>query len=127
MGLTAMIKQWRTNLAGAHEMEGLGPEERGALSRDIGVSAGMLARLAAARFNAGMELPHLMHALAMDPEAVGRRHPAVMRDMSIVCSECRAATRCCRDLALGVSEATFDEYCPNADTLKELARESYTV
>lgn len=127
MRLTAIIKQWRTNLASAHEIEGLGPEERGALARDIGVPEGLLTRLAAARAEAGLELPHLMQALSMNVEAVEHRHPAVMRDMSIVCSECRAATRCRRDLALGLSAASFDEYCPNADTLKEFARETYTV
>lgn len=127
MGLTAMIRQWRTNLASAHEIEGLGPEERGALARDIGVPEGLLARLAAARAEAGLELPHLMQALSMNVEAVRHRHPAVVRDMSIICSECRAATRCRRDLALGLSAATFDGYCPNADTLKELAGESYTL
>lgn len=127
MGLTAMIRQWRTNLASAHEIEGLGSGERGALARDIGIPEGVLARLAAARAEAGLELAHLMQALSMNVEAVGHRHPAVVRDMSIVCSGCRAAARCRRDLAAGLSAATFDEYCPNADTLKELARETYTV
>jgi hypothetical protein len=120
MTLATMIKQWQIGLAQAREFEDLDPEERKAVARDIGVPEGVLADIVARGPDAGAELPRLIAVLSLNAEKVGRRHAGVMRDMSIVCSGCREVGRCRRDLDRGQAQAAFADYCPNAETLKEL-------
>jgi len=51
-------------------------------------------------------------------------HATLMRDMSLTCSGCTAAVRCRNDLDQGQARAHYGEYCPNAETLKELQDEN---
>ena len=120
MTLATVIKQWQMGRIQAREFEALGTEERKALARDIGIPDGILADLINRGPQSGVELPRLMTALSIDVEEARRRHSGLMRDMSVVCSECREASRCRRDLASGQARESFADYCPNAETLQEL-------
>lgn len=51
------------------------------------------------------------------------RDPAAERDMRRVCSVCREQGRCTHWLAVGAPEG-YQAFCPNADQLEELRRES---
>jgi hypothetical protein len=123
MGLAATIMQWRENWAQAHELDSLDQGQREALARDIGIPAQMLQELAARGPNAAAELPRLMQALSLDIDGIRQIHAALMRDMSLTCSGCTTAVRCRNDLDHGRSPAHYAEYCPNAETLKELRGE----
>lgn len=123
MGLAATIRQWRSNRARAHEFAALGPDQRQALARDIGLPEDVMVRLAARDARAGAELPRLMEVLALDPKWIRHWQAALMRDMSVTCSECAVAARCRRDLDRGQASLTYRAYCPNAETLRELRGE----
>jgi hypothetical protein len=123
MGLAATIMQWRENWAQAHELDSLDQGQREALARDIGIPAQMLQELAARGPNAAAELPRLMQALSLETDGIRQIHTALMRDMSLTCSGCTTAVRCRNDLEHGQSPAHYAEYCPNAETLKELRGE----
>jgi len=123
MDLTATIRQWRSNRARAHELDALGRDQREALARDIGVPEDVMIRLVARGAQAGAELPRLMQALSLDPARITQERAALMRDMSVTCSECAVATRCRRDLDRGQASLTYRGYCPNAETLRELRGE----
>jgi len=123
MGLAATIRQWRSNLAQAYEFNALGPEQREALARDIGVPEDVVVRLVTRGPQAGAELPRLMQALSLDPEGIRHERAALMRDMSVTCSECAVAARCRRDLDRGQASLTYRGYCLNAETLRELRGE----
>jgi hypothetical protein len=120
MGLSATIKLWQANWAQARELDALDRDQKDALARDIGVPAELLPSLVARGPNAAAELPRLMEALSLDPEQIRKIHAALMRDMSVTCSGCTTAVRCRDDLAQGRVTAHFAEYCPNAETLREL-------
>lgn len=124
MTLVSTIKQWRANWGRAREWDALEPDERQALARDIGVSEELLAGLAARGPEAAAELPQLLAVLSLNPREVGLEHPAMMRDMTVVCCECTEKTRCRQDLARGQAQAAYAEYCPNAETLRELRERS---
>jgi uncharacterized protein YjiS (DUF1127 family) len=123
MGLAATIRQWRSNRARAHELDALGPDQRDALARDIGVSEDVVVRLVARGAQAGAELPRLMQALSLNPEGTRRERAALLRDMSVTSSECAVVDRCRRDLDRGRAALTYRGYCPNAETLRELRGE----
>ena len=123
MGLAATIRQWRLNQVRTHEFDTLGSEQREALARDIGVPEDVMVRLVARGAQGGAELPRLMRTLSLDPERIRHEQPALMRDMSVTCSECAVAARCRRDLDRGQASLTYRAYCPNAETLRELRGE----
>ncbi|MBM6579830.1 hypothetical protein ILT44_06525 [Microvirga sp. BT689] len=123
MSLATAIRQWRSNRACAREFAALGPDEREALARDIGVPEDVVVRLVARGTQAGAELPRLMGVLALDPDRIMHERTALMRDMSVTCSECAAVARCRRDLDRGQASLTYHGYCPNAETVRELRGE----
>ncbi|WP_018262760.1 DUF6455 family protein [Methylobacterium sp. WSM2598] len=62
----------------------------------------------------------LMHALGLDPEAVGRTAPATMATLERACAGCGQGSRCERDLAAGLAAVAHSDYCPNAARLAAL-------
>lgn len=120
MGLAATIRQWRSNRARAHEFDALGPDQRNALARDIGIPEDVMVHIMARGARAGEELPRLMRSLALDAKWIRHWQPALVRDMSVTCSGCAVADRCRRDLDRGQAHLTYRGYCPNAETLREL-------
>lgn len=122
MTLASMIRQWQERWATAREWEALDPGERQTLARDIGVSEELLANLAARGPEAAAELPRLMAALSLDPGTIGLEQPALMRDMTLVCSECIEKARCRQDLAHEQAQAAYAKYCLNAETLREIQK-----
>jgi hypothetical protein len=123
MGLATAIRHWHSSRIRASERDALGPDQREALARDIGLPADVLGRLLARGNEAGAELTRLMETLSLNPDRVRRMQAALMRDMSVTCSECAAVARCRRELEGGRAASVYTEYCPNAETLGELRAE----
>jgi hypothetical protein len=122
MGLMTTITHWWSSRETDHELTSLDADGLGALARDVGLCPDQLSRLVARGSSRGEELPRLMRAVGLAPERIGRMHPDVMRDMSIVCSGCEAARRCRRDLDQGRAPMV-QGYCPNMETFKALQAE----
>jgi hypothetical protein len=126
MGLAAAIRQWRSSWAHAYELDPLDKYQREALARDIGLSQDVLAALVTQGPQAAAELPRLMYALGLAPERTADKYPAVMRDMSTVCSGCELKRRCRNDIDRGLAPVV-QRYCPNTQTIKALHRERYEL
>jgi hypothetical protein len=124
MSLGTAIKRWQSNWMRAQELDSLDQDQRDALARDIEVSTDMLPVLVVRDPEAAAELPRLMNALSLDSDRIRHIHATLMRDMSLTCSGCTAAVRCRNDLDQGQARAHYGEYCPNAETLKELQDEN---
>jgi hypothetical protein len=62
----------------------------------------------------------MLIALAVDPEALAKSNPAVMRDLQRLCVACSQKGRCQHELAEGTAAEHFREFCPNAFTLDAL-------
>ena len=122
MGMMTTITHWWSSREADHERVSLDADELGAMARDVGLSPDQLTRLMARSSSRGEELPRLMRAVGLAPEKIGRMHPDVMRDKSIVCSGCEAARRCRRDLDHG-GVPMMHGYCPNMETIKALQAE----
>ena len=124
MGLAATIRQWQSSWARTNEFAALEQDQREALARDTGLSEDVLGKLMAQGPEAAAELPLLMRTLSLAPEMTERMHPAVMRDMSIVCSGCTHKRRCRNDIVCRWAPVV-QRYCPNTHTIKALHRERY--
>lgn len=94
------------------------------LSRDCGIPADQLKRLANAGPHAADEMAALMLATGIDPAAVARLHPQQFRDMQVDCSLCDSKDRCRQDLAAQTADREHVQYCSNADHLKALQQEA---
>lgn len=121
MGLMTVWTKLQSAWAAQSELARLGEEELQGLARDVGIPADRLVQLASSK--GADELPLLMHALGLSPEKVACSYPAVMRDMTVVCSGCKVAAQCRQAIASGWAPVV-PRYCPNADTIKALLAEA---
>ncbi len=126
MGLAAAIRKWHSRWGQTYELGCLGRDQREALARDIGLSQDALEALVARGPEAAAELPLLMYALGLSPKSTKDTHPAVMRDMTVVCSGCKLKRRCQYDIDCGFAPVVL-RYCPNTSTIKALHRERYEL
>ncbi len=65
-------------------------------------------------------LARLLRAMQLDPIKIEGNAPQLVRDMQRKCVACDCQDRCAADLDLGVSAATFQNYCANAEILVSL-------
>jgi hypothetical protein len=61
-----------------------------------------------------------MTALDLDEAEVARLEPATFQDLQRVCTMCDCHRHCARDLERDPFDPAWQEYCPNATTLKAL-------
>ena len=99
-------------------------DEIARIAHDVGLSASDLRHMAKRGPDAAQGLLDRMAALHLDAHAVAKNEPAAMRDMQRLCTNCIDKKRCQRDLVLSPSSPVWHHYCPNADTLEELRRET---
>lgn len=67
-------------------------------------------------------LATLMRSLGLDPEAIRRREPEVMRALEAVCLTCEERPRCLRELQARTAPRTYETFCPNAPRITRLRR-----
>ena len=92
------------------------------IARDIGVPAAEIRQLAAhGEASAGFMLER-MAALKLDRNKIEHTDPETFRDMQRVCTLCDSRPQCSFDLALGVNNENWQDYCPNVATLKLLQK-----
>lgn len=119
---TEVWEKLQSRLASTRELNTLDKSQREELARDVGVSESVFERLFGTARND--ELERLMYALELDIRTVALANPgSIMRDMSVVCSECALASRCQRELQAGSASRNYNHYCPNAWTLNALRTE----
>jgi hypothetical protein len=92
-------------------------EEYARIAHDLNLSAAELNTLVRHGAHAGDELPKMMRALRLDPEAIRRVEPMVMRDLERVCALCEHKRKCAHELTAGKAAEDYAAFCPNADTL----------
>jgi len=123
MSFLSSVRAWINRQSDLRALESMGAEGRRDIAQDLNVSASTLCELARRGDSASEELPRMLEAVSLSPGELSQTHPAVLRDMAVVCSECVEKPRCRSDLTLGVAAATYDEYCPNAETIDALQEE----
>src|SRR4051794_24535323 len=117
MNLGSTFRHWQRRRAELDALDALGTEGRQTLAHDLGLSESCLVDLATRKSGTAKEFQRLLSELGVDFEQLKVTHPSVVRDMEVVCSRCDEKSSCRTDLELGVSAATYDEYCPNAGTI----------
>ena len=116
------LADWLKRRRERAELGALDAGERDRVAHDLGVSAAELDFLVRESHDP-VQLPQMLEALRIDEAAVRRAEPAMLRDMQRVCSLCPSTDLCEYALAQGIASFAYPDFCPNADTLKGLARQ----
>jgi hypothetical protein len=113
------LRDWARK-SSASEFRCCGEDEVERMASDIGMSAAELRRVAALGPGSADLLLRRMTALDLDRKEVSQTEPRMFQDLQRVCSMCNSKRRCKRDLAHDAADPAWEDYCPNAATLKAL-------
>lgn len=111
----------RHRLETAREVDALDPHERGRVLGEAGMSRRDFAGAISAPFASEDLLARGLCAIGIDPMIFDSRQDPWRRDMQRVCAGCPARSRCRRDLATDDFARRYRHYCPNAESLSEIA------
>jgi hypothetical protein len=126
--ISLRLGRWLKSRAERFELERVGADEVQRLAKDLGLAPAEL-RLLVSRGSQEADLLHRRLALLrLDPKALAAREPLLFRDLQRLCALCDRRGRCVRDLARAdvrdpadSASADWQDYCPNAATLKMLS------
>jgi hypothetical protein len=93
------------------------------LARDVGVSQADLRILAGKWPDCVGLLSRRLQQVELDAGNIAQTEPYVLRDLQRVCALCASKRRCEHDLTGKSSDPAWEEYCPNAQTLRALIAE----
>jgi len=93
------------------------------IAKDLGIPVSDLRGLASKGPGAADNLQKMLVALSVDPEALAKSDPAVMRDLQRLCVVCSQKGRCQHEQAKGTIATHFRGFCPNAYTIDALFKE----
>jgi hypothetical protein len=121
--LLQAVKQWWRNWTGGgfglSRLEDCG-EEVECIARDLTMPVSELRALASAGPEGADLLWCRMAALDLDPDEVSQVEPLALRELQRLCTKCDSHRQCVRDLARDSADPKWEDYCPNAETLKVL-------
>ncbi len=90
------------------------------MAKDAGVSTVEFRKLAHMGPEGAELLFRRLEAIDLDPKEVGQTERRTLQDLERVCAMCESHRRCARDLARDSEDPVWEDYCPNAATLKAL-------
>ena len=104
----------------ASEFKYLDEQDVERMAHDAGLAIGELRQLARRNPRSADLLLERMAALDLDENEVRKLEPQVFRDLQRVCSMCESQGRCKYDLNHDPNDPVWKNYCPNAETLRDL-------
>jgi hypothetical protein len=118
--IAAWVSKYRSAIGLGNELGRCSPDEVMQIANDLGVPASELRELVSKGPHAADILQKMLVALNVDPAAIAKTNPLVMRDLQRLCITCGDKKRCEHEIAKGTAAEHFREYCPNALTLDAL-------
>lgn len=120
--IAGWINKYR-HMQAAHELGQCSQEDVMRIAKDLGVPVSDLRSLAAKGPGSADILQKMLLALSVDPQALAKADPVVMRDLQRLCILCSQKGRCQHEVAEGTAAEHFHEFCPNAYTLDALFKQ----
>lgn len=120
--LQAIAQWWRSGTKLGSGLSGLEDcqDQVESMARDLAMPVSELRILARAGPEGADLLRRRMAALDLDQDEVSRVEPVALQDLQRLCTKCDSRRRCARDLARDSADPKWEDYCPNAETLKAL-------
>jgi hypothetical protein len=114
---------WRKRAAIRENLDKLGsfaPDELARMAKDVGIPRSDLPALVTHGSDAADLLDRRLQSLGLSATELAQRATAHLRDMQRLCTLCDSKGRCARGLAANPSDLSWQEYCPNRETLAAL-------
>ncbi len=120
-GLLGRMFDWiRERARRSQEIASLSQADLDFMASDLGITQADLIDVLPRAADDSHLMDRMMEARGLDPEQVRRNLGALVRDMELMCTRCRATGICRRDLLNGTADAHCHDYCENAETMDEL-------
>jgi len=119
-GLKQWWRNWRAARSSLSELTCFAEDGVERMAHELGMSASELRALAKRGPDSENLLVRRMAALDLDAKEVAAIELAAFRDLQRVCTMCESRGRCARELARNPSSPSWEEHCPNVETLKAL-------
>lgn len=123
--LTEIISGWWQKWTGFNpaysDLSCCAQDEVDRIAKDVGVSAAELRELAKLGPDSADLLLRRMAALKLDQKGLSQTEPGTFQDLQRICSMCENHKRCGQDIARDSTASAWEDYCPNAATLKALS------
>jgi hypothetical protein len=116
------FRLWLKHHRDRTEMDLLGRGEFQRLARDLAISPTELDHLVDASHDALM-LSKMLEALDIEQSRLRKIRPALLRSLERVCSQCDELRECRRAINQRSARSTYQQFCPNSETLRELRNE----
>ena len=114
------INRYRNSVEADRDLQYCDPDEVMRMASDLGITPGELRELSQKGPRSADLLKRMLIALDVDPNAIAKADPLVMRDLQRLCVTCANKARCAHELASGSAAGHFHEFCPNAHTIDAL-------
>jgi hypothetical protein len=116
----AQVFDWvRGHADAGSDLAVLSREELRQMAADLSLAETDLRSLARGRDNSVL-MGRMMRAHGLDADRVRHTYVTLMRDVERVCTQCKSAGKCRRELDAGTALVHCREYCPNAATFDDL-------
>ena len=119
-GIRQWWRSWSAASSSLSELNCCGEIEVQRMARDLGMSVSELRKVADHGPEAADLLVRRMVVLNLDRNEVAATEPSTFQDLQRVCTLCESHRQCARDLARNPANGEWEDYCPNAATLKLL-------
>jgi hypothetical protein len=120
-GLLDRVLDWvRNHSAPGEDLAALSRDELRHIAGDLSLADSDLIALSARGRDNTRLMTGMIRACGLDPDQLRHSFGTLLRDIERVCSRCRFAGRCRRELEAGSAPVHFRGYCPNAGTFDDL-------
>ena len=117
--LDGIAQRWRDHrdaVASLREIESMGPAMAGEIAAEAGLSVSDLKEVIAHGAGANRLMQKMMDAYGVDMREI--EQDGLLRDVSVLCSRCKAKGRCAEELEAGTARENAHLFCPNAETFE---------
>jgi hypothetical protein len=112
-------RNWRAARDGVFELQCAGAAEVERIAQELGLSTFELRDLVSHPDDSEL-LSKRLSGLHLEPHALAVSDPCTYRDLQRVCTMCGFKYRCARDMAVDPARQDWQDYCPNAATLRAI-------
>ena len=120
-GLLGRVLDWvREHTPPGVDLAALSREELRRIANDLSLNDSDLMVLATSGRDNTCLMIGMMRACGLEPDQLRLSFGTLLRDIERVCTSCRVAGRCRRELEAGTAALHYREYCPNSGTFDDL-------
>jgi len=117
--LESVARRWRDHrdaVTSLREIDAMDPAMAAEIATEAGLSVADLREVISHGAGANRLMQRMMDAYGVDVRELA--DDGLLRDVSVLCSRCKAKGRCAEELEAGTARENAHLFCPNAETFE---------